>query len=465
MTTTDIAQRATARSPEASNPPTTPVDAARRLIDRAMLPMTVVGLVAGLALTWAGNDEAADVAWTIPSVLVAVRLAWAIVRDLAHGELGVDLIAILAIAGALLLGEPFAAAVIGVMLATGEALERYAQGRAHRELTALLGRAPREVQRYVDGRLETTPIEAVVPGDLLAIRPGEVVPVDGMVVGSPAVLDESALTGESRQMTREEGSLVSSGTVNAGSSFDLRATAAAADSAYAGIVRLVKEAQTSKAPFVRLADRYALIFVPFTLAISGAAWLVSGDPVRALAVLVVATPCPLLLAAPIAIVAGISRAARRGVIVKGGGPLEALARARVMLFDKTGTLTAGRPRLATIDVGPATDATALDQGEVLRLAASVEQLSPHVLASSIVHAARERGLDLSMPDDVVERPGAGVSGLVDGRRVAVGTADFCATEGGLPRWARDTQAPGRDRGLDVHVRADRRCRPRRAGPR
>ena len=159
-------------------------------------------------------------------------------------------------------------------------MERYAQGRAHRELTALLGRAPRDVQRYLDDRLETTPIEAVVPGDLLAIRPGEVVPVDGMVVGSPAVLDESALTGESRLVTRDEGDPVSSGTVNAGSSFDLRASATAAESAYAGIVRLVQEAQHSKAPFVRLADRYALLFVPFTLVISAAAWLASGDPVR-----------------------------------------------------------------------------------------------------------------------------------------------------------------------------------------
>ena len=411
----------------------------RHLIERAILPMTVIGLVAGLVLTWAGRPEAADAAWTIPAVVVAVRLAWAIVHDLVHGEVGVDLIAILAIVGALLLGEPFAAAVIGVMLATGEALERYAQGRAHRELTALLGRAPRDVQRYVDGHLETTPIEVIAAGDLLAIRPGEVLPVDGMVVGSPAVLDESALTGESRLMTREEGDPVSSGTVNAGSSFDLRAIASAAESSYAGIVRLVQEAQRSKAPFVRLADRYALIFVPFTLAISAAAWFVSGDPVRGLAVLVVATPCPLLLAAPIAIVAGISREARRGVIVKGGGPLETLARARVILFDKTGTLTAGRPRLATIDVGPAADGAAVDQGEVLRLAASVEQLSPHVLAGSIVHEARDRGLELSMPEDVVETPGSGVTGIVDGRRVAVGTADFCAGDGGLPRWARDVR--------------------------
>jgi heavy metal translocating P-type ATPase len=439
MSAPDIAPRPAAPSHRATDAPPNPIDVARHVVERAILPMTVVGLLAGLALTWAGNHEAAGVVWTVPAVVVAGRLVWAIVRDLAHGELGVDLIAILAIVGALLLGEPFAAGVIGAMLATGEALERYAQGRAHRELTALLGRAPRDVQRYVDGRLETAPIEAVVPGDLLAIRPGEVVPVDGMVVGSPAVLDESALTGESQLMTREEGGWVSSGTVNAGSSFDIRAVSTAAESAYAGIVRLVQEAQHSKAPFVRLADRYALIFVPFTLAIAAAAWLLSGDPVRALAVLVVATPCPLLLAAPIAIVAGISRAARRGVIVKGGGPLETLARARVILFDKTGTLTAGRPRLATIDVGPATEPAAIDQGEVLRLAASVEQLSPHVLAGSIVHGARERGLVLSMPDDVVETPGAGVTGLVDGRRVAVGTADFCAGEGGLPRWARDVR--------------------------
>ena len=209
-------QRSNAPSLGASAASVNPLDTARHLVDRAILPMTVIGLVAGLALTGAGRPEAADIAWTIPALLVAVRLAWAIVRDLVRGEFGVDLIAILAIVGALLLGEPFAAAVIGVMLATGEALERYAQGRAHRELTALLGRAPRDVQRYIDGHLETAPIEAIAPGDLLAIRPGDVLPVDGMVVGSAAVLDESALTGESRLMTREEGDPVSSGTVNAG---------------------------------------------------------------------------------------------------------------------------------------------------------------------------------------------------------------------------------------------------------
>jgi heavy metal translocating P-type ATPase len=420
-----------------------PAETLRGLIERWVLPMTIVGLAGGLALAWAGRPDEAALAWAIPSLIVAVRLAWSIVRDLLARELGVDVIAILAIGGALLLGERLAASVIGVMLATGESLERYAQGRAHRELSALLGRAPREVQRYVDGRLETTPIDDVVVGDRVAIRPGEVVPVDGLAVGGPAVLDESALTGEARLVTHGEGETVLSGTVNAGSSFDLRAIAPAAGSTYAGIVRLVEEAQGSKAPFVRLADRYALLFIPLTLVISAAAWLASGDPVRGLAVLVVATPCPLLLAAPIAIVAGISRAARRGVIVKGGGPLETLARARVILFDKTGTLTAGRPRLGSIECGPAAESAAgtpeLDQAQILRLAASVEQLSPHVLAGTIVHAARERGLDLARPDDVVETPGAGVAGRVEGRLVGVGTADFCAGDRRLPRWARDTR--------------------------
>jgi len=421
----------------------------RSLLARAVLPLTVLGLLAGVGLSWAGVPDGAALAWGIPAAIVALRLTWSIARDLLKGELGVDVIAILAIGGALLLGERLAAAVIAVMLATGETLERYAQGRATRELSALLGRAPRDVQRYLDGRIETVPIESVAVGDRLAIRPGEVVPVDGLVAGGAAVLDESALTGESRFVTREEGDGVSSGTVNAGSSFDIRAIATAAESTYAGIVRLVEEAQRSKAPFVRLADRYALLFIPLTLGISAAAWLMSGDPVRGLAVLVVATPCPLLLAAPISIVAGISRAARRGVIVKGGGPLETLARSRVLLFDKTGTLTAGRPRIAGVEVGardghPAGTAFdgELDQHELLRLAASVEQLSPHVLASAIVHAARERGLALTAPQEVVETPGAGVTGRVEDRAVAVGTAAFCvegAESTSLPRWARDVR--------------------------
>ena len=351
-----------------------------RAIAVAMLPLTVIGLVVGLLASWAGNEDLARLAWTVPAVVVGLRLAWQVLRDLLDREAGVDIIALLAIAGALAVGESLAAAIIAVMLATGEALEDYAQGRAKRELTALLARAPQQVTRYVGNELEVVPVAAVAPGDSILVRPGEVVPVDGVVTGAAAVLDESALTGEARLVTRAEGDHVASGVVNGGSPFDLRATATAEASTYAGIVRLVRQASRSKAPFVRLADRYGLLFVPLTLAIAGVAWLVSGDPIRALAVLVVATPCPLILAVPIAIVSGISRAARRGIIVKGGGPLETIARARVILFDKTGTLTAGQPRLASIE-GPG------DPDELLRVAGSLEQASPHVLAEALVAAA------------------------------------------------------------------------------
>ncbi len=295
------------------------------------------------------------------------------------------------------------------MLATGEALESYAEGQASRELTALLGRAPQDVRRYAERRPGgRRPSPVVAAGDRLLVRPGEVVPVDGIVQGANATLDEAALTGESRLVTRESGDMVASGVVNAGGPFDMRATATADASTYAGIVRLVEQAGRAKAPFVRLADRYGLLFVPLTLAIAGVAWLVSGDPVRALAVLVVATPCPLLLAAPIAIVSGISRAARRGIIVKGGGPLETLARSRVLLFDKTGTLTAGRPRLASVE-GP---------GRSRRAAATGGGPGAGITArAGRVHrpgGARPRARAARCPTEVEETAGAGVSGLVVG---------------------------------------------------
>ncbi|MHB8891751.1 MAG: heavy metal translocating P-type ATPase [Candidatus Limnocylindrales bacterium] len=404
------------------------------LATRAMLPLTVGGLVIGIAATVAGLETVAWWAWTVPAAVVGIWLTASIITDLLAREAGVDVIAVLAIVGALLFGESLAAAVIAVMLATGDWLERFAAGRAHRELSALISRAPRIVHRHEDGAIMDRPIAEVAVGDRILVKPGEVVPVDGTVTGVPAVLDEAALTGEARLATREAGDAVSSGTVNAGAPFDLLAIATAEHSTYAGIVRLVEAAQSSKAPFVRLADRYALLFVPLTLVISGLAWIVSGDPVRALAVLVVATPCPLLLAVPIAIVAGISRSARRGIIVKGGGALEAIARARVLLFDKTGTLTAGRPHLADVVTAPG-----WTPDQVLGLAASLEQVSPHVLAASIVGGARERGVALVLPENVVEAPGAGITGRVGGRTVLAGTPDHASGGAGLPSWARDVR--------------------------
>ena len=240
-------------------------------------------------------------------------------------RLGVDVLAVLALVGALVIGEFFAGAVITLMLASGRALEARAAARARHELQALLARAPRVVHRYAARELTEPALEDVVPGDLLLVRSGEVVPVDGRVEADVAVLDESALTGEPLPVERRAGDAVRSGVLNAGGPFDLRATTTARESTYAGIVRLVSEAKASTAPFVRLADRYAVLFLGVSLALAGVAWAVSGQLERAVAVLVVATPCPLILAAPVAIVAGISRAAHRGVVVKGGAALEQLA--------------------------------------------------------------------------------------------------------------------------------------------
>lgn len=336
------------------------------------LVLSLLGIVMGAVLRWGADEpDAANLVWGLTTAIGLVPIGWEVSSGIVKRQVGVDLIAILAMAGALALGEYLAGAVIAFMLATGRALEDFADVRAHRELSALLERAPRSAHRYGDGSLSSVPVGDVRAGDLLLVKPGEVVPVDGLLVSAIGVLGESALTGESRPVERGEGEQIRSGAVNAGAAFDLRAVASADQSTYAGIVRLVEQAQREKAPFVRLADRYALIFVPVTLVVAVLAWAITGDAVRALAVLVVATPCPLILAAPIAIVAGISRAAKRGIIVKGGGALEALGRGRVLLFDKTGTLTAGTPEVAEVFAFGE-----LDPDEVLRLGASLDQLSP-----------------------------------------------------------------------------------------
>jgi heavy metal translocating P-type ATPase len=402
-------------------------------LKRLWLYACAAGLAVGAALSIGGQHDAADAVWAATTVLGGLPVLIDTVRSLAHREWGVDLIAILAILGCLALGEYLAGAVLAVMLSGGQALEEFAEGRAHRELSALLARAPRNVHRYEDGALQTRPVDEVVLGDRLFVKTGEVVPVDGVLEGD-AVFDESALTGESRPVERPRGELVRSGAVNAGGAIDMVATATAEDSTYAGIVRLVEAAEREKAPAVRLADRYAVWFIPITLLVAGGAWIATGDPMRALSVLVVATPCPLILAVPIAIVAGISRAAKRGIIVKGGGALETLARSTILLFDKTGTLTSGVPRLADVetfgDVPP---------DELLRLAASLDQVSPHVLATAIVHAAREREAELPFPTDVEEHYGAGISGLVDGRPVRLGKSGFVSPDRPLPQRARDVR--------------------------
>jgi heavy metal translocating P-type ATPase len=309
------------------------------------------------------------------------------------------------------------------MLASGRALEVLARRRAHRALTTLLARAPRVAHRYEPTGPVTIPADEVVRGDLLLVRPGEVVPVDGMVASAGATLDESALTGEALPTHWASGSAVRSGGVNAGGPFDLRATESAGTSTYAGIVRLVAGAQAASAPFVRLADRHAVWFLGVAAALAGTAWAVSGALERAVAVLVVATPCPLVLAAPVAVVSGMARAAARGVVVKGGAALEQLARARILLLDKTGTITTGHPRVVAVE-----PAGALGPAEVLGCAAGLEQSSPHVLAAAVVRAALDRGCRLAPARAVEEVPGRGVRGTVAGRPVAVGTAEWTGAD-------------------------------------
>jgi heavy metal translocating P-type ATPase len=399
---------------------------------RRILAATLTGLAAGTAAALAGRSDLASAAWAATTAIALVPLTLATIRDLARGNAGVDLIALLAMGGALLLGQYLPGAVIALMLSGGQALETYAGARARRELAALVERAPRVVHRYLGDQLVTADINDVRPGDVLVVKSGEVVPVDGAVVGATAVLDESALTGEAIPQERPEHDRVTSGAVNAASApFTMRALATAADSTYAGIVRLVQEAQAAKAPLDRLADRYALLFLPITLGVAAIAWLWSGDPVRALAVLVVATPCPLILAAPVAIVAGISRAARHGIIIKGGGALETLARATELVLDKTGTITAGSPIVTDIETFDGAN-----PDDVLRFAASLDQASTHVIAVPIVRAARERRLPLTFPSDVVENLGSGIEGRVNGTAVRMGKADWVMTGSAKPAQVR-----------------------------
>ena len=392
---------------------------------RVLAAIAALSIVVGGLLHIAGQGAAGNDVWRAAVALLATELAFEVGRTvIVDHHMGVDTIALVAMVGSLLLGQELAGVIVGLMFSGGAALEDVASTRARRELTALIQRAPKVAQLRVGDRLEQVPIAEVQTGDVVVVRTGEVIPVDGTVVGGEAVVDTSTLSGEPLPVTIAAGMPVLSGSANAGAPFDIRANRPAADSAYAALVRLVEQAQADRAPFVRMADRYAGFFLPATLVVSGLAWAISGDPVRALAVVVVATPCPLILAAPIALVSGLSRAARYGVIVKGAGAIETLGQARTVLFDKTGTLTVGTPEVR--DVVTRGDH---QPGELLALAASVDQMSAHVLGEALVRAAMDARLTLTTPTNVHEEPGQGIEGILDGRKVAVGSRAFIRSVG------------------------------------
>jgi heavy metal translocating P-type ATPase len=392
---------------------------------RVLAGTAALSIVVGGVLYLVGEGAAGRDVWAAAVALLAAELAFEVARTVVvDHHMGVDTIALIAMVGALALGEEFAGVIVGLMFSGGAALEDIASTRARRELTALIQRAPKVAQLRVGDQLEQVPVAQVKSGDVVAVRTGEVVPVDGTVVGAEAVVDTSTLSGEPLPMTIGPGMPVLSGSANAGAPFDVRADRPAAESAYAALVRLVEQAQAHRAPFVRMADRYAGFFLPATLITAGLAWAISGDPVRALAVVVVATPCPLILAAPIALVSGLSRAARYGVIVKGTGAIETLGQARTVLFDKTGTLTVGTPDVR--DIIPYQDH---QPTELLALAASVDRMSAHVLGEALVRAATDAELTLSTATHVHEKPGQGIQGIVDGRPVAVGSRAFMRSVG------------------------------------
>ena len=390
--------------------------------------MTAVAACAGTLLgvcAWAaGAGSAANVAWAVTTLLLLVPLTWSVVRTLSRGDVGVDAIALLSMVGALAVGEYLAGAVIAVMLAGGNALEEFAQRRAGRELSGLVSRIPTTAGVRRGDEVVTVPVEELAAGDRMVVSSGETVAADAVLVSNRAVMDTAALTGEPLPVDLAAGDEVASGSINAGSAVELVAVRPAGESTYAAIVRLVRSAEGSKAPFVRMADRYAIWFLAFTVILAAAAWAMSGDPVRAVAVLVIATPCPLILAAPVALVSGVSRAARSGVIVKGAGVIEQLGAARTVLLDKTGTLTLGTPVVEDVHADPPHSAT-----ELLRLAASVDQASGHVVAKALVAAAHRQSLALSFPTELDELPGQGIRGRLNGEVVTVGSRGFLRSHG------------------------------------
>ena len=387
-------------------------------------PVVAFTLLAGLAvaiLLVVDADSAARWVASLFALAVAAHQSVGMVRDILRGHWGIDLLAVTAIVATVSVGEYIAALIVVLMLSGGAALEDFAAGRATKELTSLLERAPRTAHREnEDGGTTEVATAAVEVGDILLVRPSEVVPVDGVVISGAAIFDESALTGESLPVEHETGSPVPSGALNGPAAVRIRATAREEDSQYSRIIALVREAAGSRAPVVRLADRYAVPFTVLALALAAVAWYFSGDPSRFAEVLVVATPCPLLIAAPVAFLGGMSQAAKAGIIVKGAGTLEQLSRVRTVAFDKTGTLTGGKPTLEEIR------SYSLSPVELLTLAASAEQYSSHVLAAAVVAEALARGLALESTDDATEHATHGVTAVFDGGRVLVGKQSFVA---------------------------------------
>jgi heavy metal translocating P-type ATPase len=385
-----------------------------------------VGLVAGFYETHLGsNPTVGGYVWLGTLLVGGVPLIIATARRLWRREFASDIIATLAIIGAIALDQAFAGVIIVLMQSGGEGIEAFAHRRATASLERLSRQAPRWAYRYSGDRINRVPVDEVRPGDRLVVRGGDIVPVDGSIASPTALLAEAAVTGEPLPRTRASGEQVLSGVVNVGSAFDLVALRPSRESQYARIVELVRNAQARKPEIQRIADQYATWFTPTTVVVALLAGFFDHSAVTALAVLVVATPCPLILATPIAVLRAVDRASEKGIIAKSGGAMEEFGRAQVVLFDKTGTLTSGRPEVDRVVA--LADVTV---PEIVRLAASVEQYSSHPLSGAV--ARRARGSPLGAVTDHHEFAGAGVAGTVGGHRIVVGSRGLCAVEARRP---------------------------------
>lgn len=387
---------------------------------KELVAVVVVLLLSGV-VALAGYPGAANNMLLVMGVIGVLPIIAEMVKNIRAGEYGVDILAVVAIVSALALREYVAAGIILLMLTGGEALEDYAQERAKKELNDLLKRAPKIAHLKTKSGEEDVPVADVKVGDIVIVKPGEVVPVDGVIKVGETSLDESALTGESLPVERGVGGSLLSGSINQTAPIEVRATATSGNSQYEKIIHLVEAAASSRSPLVRLADQYSLPFTFLSFSIAGLAWLVSADPLRFLQVLVVATPCPLLIATPVALVSGMSRAARHGIIVKNGAALEQLSRLKALVFDKTGTLTVGAPEVDDIILQPKIE---FNEKQVLQMAAAIEQTSAHTLAVAVVDEAKRRKLRVAKASEVEETVGNGITGIVGGRYVSVGKLSY-----------------------------------------
>lgn len=389
------------------------------------IPLLILfAVVLGFVLHFSGLERFDHIIWMGGLFFCSLPLLYKTLSSILKGHFGVDLIAIVAIGVAFFMGEYLTGLVVLLMLSGGEALEEYAMQRAQKELTKLLSRAPEIAHLKNNTEIQDIEVSKVKIGDTLIVKPGEMVPVDGLVVFGESEVEEAAITGEALPVEKTSGSQVYSGSINQDSALEIRATKTSEHSTYQKIIQLVKQAQNSKAPVVRLADRYAVFFNIVTFVIAASAWFFTKNPERFLAVLVVATPCPLILATPIAIISGISKAASRGIIVKTGAALEKLAEVKAFIFDKTGTLTLGMPAVEKI-LG-----YSLTEKEVLQIASSLDQLSTHILAQSLVKFFKIKTKDsLDYPLNFKEFFGDGVTGQINNIKYFFGKISFLEKNG------------------------------------